>query len=206
DDAPALSRICLLTGDAGKSAEELHEFGELPGLVFAVPYVEPDLPTTWAFVLQDDATGAVVGYTAGATDTRAYEAQAQARWWPRWAAVYPPERTARPADARYARLLREMFTASEACLRFSPAHLHINILAAYQKQGWGRRLIARAIEHMRGEGLESVWLGMDPRNKGARAFYEKLGFEAIEGADENNVGLKFENFKAPEGSPSSATA
>ncbi|KAI5893420.1 acyl-CoA N-acyltransferase [Schizophyllum commune H4-8] len=201
EDAPALSRICLLTADAGKSAEALHEFGDLPGLVFSVPYVQ--LPTTWAFVLQDDITGEVVGYTVGSTDTRAYEAYAQEHWWPRWAAEYPPERTTREADLKYAKLLRNMFTAPEACIAFSPAHLHINILDRYQGQGWGRRLIARAVEYLSGEGLEGLWLGMDPRNTAARAFYEKLGFEPIEGADANNMGLRFDNFKGPK-NPSQA--
>ena len=46
-DSPALSRICLLTGNAGQSAEAQHTFGELIGLVFAEPYVH--LPTTFAF-------------------------------------------------------------------------------------------------------------------------------------------------------------
>ncbi|KAL1722391.1 acyl-CoA N-acyltransferase [Schizophyllum commune] len=195
EDAPALSRICLLTADAGKSAEALHEFGDLPGLVFSVPYVH--LSTTWAFVMQDNDSGEVVGYIVGSTDTRAYEGYAQEHWWPRWAAEYPPERMTREADLKYAKLLHNMFSASEACIAFSPAHLHINILDKYQGRGWGRRLIARAVEHLRGEGLDGLWLGMDPRNTAARAFYEKLGFEAIEGADGNNMGLKFDNFKGP---------
>jgi hypothetical protein len=63
DDAPALSRICLLTADAGKSAEDLHNFPELPGLLWAVPYVH--LPTTWGFVMVDEINGEVVGYIVG---------------------------------------------------------------------------------------------------------------------------------------------
>jgi ribosomal protein S18 acetylase RimI-like enzyme len=39
-----------------------------------------------------------------------------------------------------------------------------------------------------------VWLGMDPRNVEARKFYEKLGFMRVEGADEHQMGMKFENF------------
>ena len=36
-DSPALSHICLLTGNAGQSAEAQHTFGELIGLVYAEP-------------------------------------------------------------------------------------------------------------------------------------------------------------------------
>jgi len=57
EDTPALSRICLLTGDAGQSAESLHRHCELPGLVWALPYVSLPSETarTWGFVLVDDA-------------------------------------------------------------------------------------------------------------------------------------------------------
>jgi hypothetical protein len=65
DDEVSVSRICLLTADAGVSAEALHDFGELPGLVYAVPYIR--MPTTWGFVLEDEAAQEVVGYVLGST-------------------------------------------------------------------------------------------------------------------------------------------
>ena len=37
EDETALSKICLLTCDAGQSGESLHDYPELPGLVYAVP-------------------------------------------------------------------------------------------------------------------------------------------------------------------------
>lgn len=63
DDSSALSYICLATADAGKSAEKLHTAGELPGLVYAEPYVH--LPTGFGFVLVDPSrgeNGEAVGY------------------------------------------------------------------------------------------------------------------------------------------------
>jgi len=195
-DAPALSRICLLTADAGASAEHLHDYGELPGLVYAVPYVK--LPTTWGFVMVDEAKdNLVVGYTIGSKDTRAYERYAAETWWPVLAEKYPPSLGKKPADVRYMNLLRNMPTASDANIAFAAAHLHIDILEEYQRQGWGRRLIETAVEYLKGENIEGegVWLGMDPRNLNARKFYERLGFMGIEGADENNMGLKFKDYK-----------
>lgn len=204
-DAPSLSRICLLTADAGESAEALHDYGELPGLVYAVPYVK--LPTTWGFVLVDrDDTNApvdeseqlgnenekVVGYILGSFDTRAFEKHAADIWWPALAEKYPPSFARKPADERYMKLLRDMHTAPDDNIAFAPAHLHIDILPEYQKKGWGRRLIEEAIEHLRTE-VGGVWLGLDPRNEGAKTFYRKLGFEDIDGAPEGNMGLKFES-------------
>ncbi|KAH8830464.1 acyl-CoA N-acyltransferase [Flagelloscypha sp. PMI_526] len=193
-DAPLLSRICLLTAEAGKSAADLHEFGELPGLVFAVPYVK--VPHTWGFVLVDDTDSSagdkVVGYILGAKDTRAYETYTKEHWWPPLAAKYPPSSMTKEADVKYAKFLENMFVASDACISFAPAHMHIDILEEYQRQGWGRKLIERGVEFLKSEGVNGVWLGMDPRNLDARKFYDKLGFNTVEGADENVVGLKWE--------------
>ena len=193
-DAPALSRICLLTADAGKSAEHLHDFGELPGLVYAVPYVK--LPTTWGFVMEDNNLKEVVGYILGSTDTRAYESYTAENWWPALAEQYPEEKAVKDADKRYTKLLRKMHTAPEENVAFSPAHLHINILEGYQGQGWGTKLIATGVSFLKDKGLEAVWLGLDPRNDGARKFYKKLSFRVLEGsADESQMGLKLVDFK-----------
>ncbi|KAF8914035.1 acyl-CoA N-acyltransferase [Gymnopilus junonius] len=194
NDAPALSQICLLTADAGVSAEPLHDFGELPSLIYAVPYVK--LPTTWGFVLENETTKDVVGYILGSIDTRAYERYAAEHWWPPLAAKYAPENFIKLGDVHYANLLRNMHTAPDANITFSPAHLHIDILEEYQKQGWGRKLVAAAVQFLIGEGLQGVWLGLDPRNEGARKFYKRLHFEPIEGADNNQLGLRFADFEA----------
>ncbi|KAJ7929919.1 acyl-CoA N-acyltransferase [Mycena leptocephala] len=190
-DEPSLSRICLVTADAGISAEPLHDFSELPGLVYAVPYVH--LPTTWAFVLVDGSKDElVIGYIVGSTDTRAYEQYAAEHWWPVQAEKYPPSAMVKEGDKHYSGLLRNMHTAPAANIAFSPAHMHINILDGYRGQGWGRKLVQTAVDYLKGEGLNRLWLGMDPRNKEARKFYERLGFAGFEGSSPNDVGLIFE--------------
>ncbi|KAF9268112.1 acyl-CoA N-acyltransferase [Marasmius fiardii PR-910] len=190
-DIPSLSRICLLTADAGSSAEELHDFPELPGLIFAVPYVK--LPTTWAFVLVDDSSDTVIGYIVGSKDTREYERYATEHWWPPLAEKYPPSLAVKPADEKYMGFLQNMFTAPDENIAFAAAHLHINILPGYQRRGLGRKMINAAVEYLKGENVKGngVWLGMDPRNVEARKFYERIGFKPIEGAPANNMGLKF---------------
>jgi ribosomal protein S18 acetylase RimI-like enzyme len=194
NDEDALSRICLLTADAGKSAEHLHDYPELPGLVYAVPYV--NLPTTWGFVLEDESNGDVVGYILGSKDTRVYEAHARESWWPPLAEKYPPSIAKKPGDVYYTNLLRNMYTIPQSNIDFSPAHLHIDILPAFQGKGLGSKLIKTAVQYLKEEGLDGIWLGLDPRNTGARLFYEKLGFKQIEGApDGNQLGLKFADLR-----------
>lgn len=194
-DEAALSKICLLTADAGRSAEHLHDFGELPGLVYAVPYVK--LPTTWGFVMVDSNKGdEVVGYILGSKDTRAFEDFAAKNWWPNLAAQYPSDQATKPADIRYCRMLQDVPIASDAVIQFAAAHLHIDILPEYQKQGWGTRLITESIEYLRHESIEGegIWLGMDPKNEGAKLFYAKLGFQPIPGAPEWYAGIRFKDY------------
>ncbi|TFK43409.1 acyl-CoA N-acyltransferase [Crucibulum laeve] len=194
DDAPALSRICLLTADAGVSAEVLHDHKELPGLVYAVPYV--NLPTTWGFVLDDKSKNKVVGYILGSVDTRAYEQHAAQDWWPPLVEKYSSVTPTKPADDRYINLLKNMHVAPDSNIAFSPAHMHIDILEDYQGRGWGRKLITTAIDHLKERGLQGVWLGLDPRNENARKFYERLGFEQIKDApDVNQLGIKFSKYR-----------
>lgn len=198
EDEDSVSRICLLTANAGASATALHDFGELPGLVYAVPYVK--FPTTWGFVLEDETTRDVVGYILGSTDTRAYESYIAEHWWPALAEKYPVEKAVKPADVYYTNLLHNMHTALDSNIAFFPAHLHIDILEAYQRQGWGRRLISVAVQYLITKGLQGVWLGLDSRNEGARRFYKKLQFNVITGApDEIQIGLRFADLKSSSG-------
>ncbi|KAI0750824.1 acyl-CoA N-acyltransferase [Daedaleopsis nitida] len=199
-DSPVLNRICLLTGNAGQSAESLHTHDELIGLMYADPYVH--LPATCGFVLVDRAKAdAVVGYILSAYDTRAYEQAALADWWPRVRTeyAYPPEGNtgATEADRRYISLLYNPPQAPRAAVDYSPAHMHIDILPEYQRQGWGRKLIARLVDHLRDErGLERLWLGIDVKNGGAKRFYERLGFKELSGAPAGTLGLEFKDFQS----------
>ena len=195
-DEASVSRICLLTASAGSSAEDQHNHGEFPGLVYAVPYLK--LPTTFGFVLIDDDTFRVVGYILGSSDTRAYERAAEAIWWPALRAKYPvegPEKiNGTEADIRHMDLFRKMHTAVEEQIVFSPAHIHIDILPEYQRQGWGRKLIGRAVVYLRNLDIDGLWVGLDPKNKKAKLFYRKLGFEDIQRSG-TNMGLQFDNWK-----------
>lgn len=206
-DSPALSRICLLTGAAGHSAAASHTFGELPGLMYAEPYVH--MGSAAGFVLVDPQVegGGVVGYVLTAFDTQAFEREMEAGWFPQWRAKYPhpyvapvgdTEDTPKPkeADVRFITTIHAPHTATPAQLAFSPAHLHIDILPSYQRQGWGRALIGRLVGFLKEEkGLEGVWLGMDPNNLDAGKFYRRLGFGDVEGAPETVLGLKFADWK-----------
>lgn len=203
DDSAALSSICLLTANAGQSAERLHTIHALPGLVYALPYVH--VPYTVGFVLVDSSSGreVVAGYILLALDTRKFEAAAETQWYPSLRTKYPrsilqsaynPPLT--ESDKHYIGLLHAPHRAPDACVAFSPAHMHIDVLPAYQRQGWGKRLVGAAIKYLRDEArLNGLWLGMDPRNVNAAQFYARLGFKHVQGADASNVCISVADWK-----------
>ncbi|KAI6047434.1 acyl-CoA N-acyltransferase [Pisolithus marmoratus] len=174
-DEPALSRICLLTADAG---------------------------VTWAFLLVDKHPEEreheeVVGYCIGSLDTRVFEAAASERWWPPLRVQYGPllesnrlaERPLKQADRTYIDTILNCAPASDAQIRFSPAHLHINVLPSHQSKGHGRQLIGRAMQYLKEKNIAGVWLQMDPRNVKAAGFYSRLGFGPVEGTSPSVVGI-----------------
>jgi ribosomal protein S18 acetylase RimI-like enzyme len=55
-------------------------------------------------------------------------------------------------------------------------------------------MIGTIVEDLKKHGLQGLWVGLDPRNHRARQFYTKIGFRPIAGANENTLGLRFEDF------------
>ena len=175
-DYPALYRICLETADAGKDARALYSDPDYPGQRFAVPYARfaPD----FAFVLTFDDE--VMGYVLAAPDTRAFEAQLQAHWWPQLQAQYRERDAVAPLDSKVLDSIRHPDCADEALVTQWPAHLHINLLPAAQKGGWGRRMILHELTALRTAGVRGVHLGVSLQNEQVCAFYERMGFSPIQ--------------------------
>ena len=49
--------------------------------------------------------------------------------------------------------------------------------------------------HLKQLGQKRVFLGYDPRNVDAAAFYARVGFKHIDGAPETCVGLELDEFR-----------
>lgn len=190
-DAPALRRVCLLTGDAGADASALHGDPDLLGLVWAVPYLE--LEPAHAFVAEVD--GEVVGYVLGTPDSRAFEARAETAYWPRLRARYPlgPVEGRTEADEEVVALLHRPPTAHDALVADYPGHLHVDLLPSTQGQGLGRRLVQQVLDSLAAAGCVGVHVGVDPRNGTAPGFYRSLGFVDLDtGPDAVHLGLRRE--------------
>ncbi len=176
EDRDALYDVCVRTAHEGGDSRHIYSDHELTPSVFAGPYlhVEPDL----AFVLDDGARA--VGYILGTADTAAFVAAYRASWLPMMEARYPapkgPPRT--PAESIVALMHQpERMVLSE--LAAYPAHLHIDLLPEYQRQGHGRTLMRAFLSALHRKQVPAVHLGMATANTAARAFYDRLGFHEI---------------------------
>lgn len=174
-DVPALYRICLQTAHAGQDASALYSDPEYPGQRFAVPYARfaPD----FAFVL--DVGGEVKGYVVAAPDTRAFEAQLTASWWPALQQQYRHREPEAPLDGNLLHSIRHPDAAAAELVGQWPAHLHINLLPEQQKGGWGRKMIEHQLAALRAAGVSGVHLGVSLQNEQVCAFYQRLGFRHL---------------------------
>jgi len=174
-DHPALNVVCLKTGDSGKDATAREDAPDLLGLIYAVPYqvLEPD----FAFVV--DGPQGVCGYLFGTPDSARVYARMKAEWFPRLAATVPDpgpdESTWSRSDwARYA--IHHPSLDYPAVLHAYPAHGHIDLLEEVRGRGIGRRAMELLMDRLAAAGAPGMHLQVSPKNRGAIAFYRKLGF------------------------------
>lgn len=166
--------VCVRTANAGTDARGRYESDDLPGDIWAGPYLalEPGLAFVVTVPEPVEGTGErVAGYILGTADTRRFVERYRAEWLPRFAAKY-----AENEDTRAGFFPDRMLVPG---VDDYPAHLHIDLLPELQRQGWGRALIRRFLAAAAERGAEGAHLAFDPANTGAGAFYERLGFTAL---------------------------
>ncbi|KAG9076814.1 hypothetical protein FRC06_009308 [Ceratobasidium sp. 370] len=199
EDIPVLGRICLLTADAGRSAESLHRYPELLGLHYIGPYVK--LSPAFGFVLVSgtlEAEAEVVGYLLATQDTRLHEAIAEEKCYPPLRIKYPNNPYPAEATAQDQRVINRIHNPlirPQGLVDITPAHIHINILPQAQRQGWGIRLIDKAVGYLKELGQNGLFLGIDSRNHNARAFYLNVGFKPYPFPDKEYFYLSFNDWK-----------
>jgi len=170
-DTSALSTICAATANAGQAPTPALLEPELPGLLYALPYLHG--PACFALVAEDDQ--GVCGYAVGTADSQAYY-----NWLNHsWLATHnraPGIESATELDLRFAAGLQRAHAAPSWHKDF-PAHLHLNLLPRAQGQGAGRALMSQLISQLAQAGASGVHWGADPANLGALGFYRKLGYK-----------------------------
>lgn len=188
EDLPAVMDVCLRTAAHGSDASGVVSDPDLPGLLYALPYLlrEPDL----CWVATDDS-GKVAGYILGACDSRAFSDWSEREWFPPLRARFPlPPPDRQGLEDGFLRALHAGYRAP-AIVEEYPAHLHIDLLPSLQKRGMGRRLLQVFCDALRDRGIQGVHLGVSHANHGACAFYAKMGFGVLERHETwSEMGLK----------------
>ncbi|MFB9894460.1 GNAT family N-acetyltransferase [Planobispora takensis] len=180
DDRADLYDICVRTAHEGGDSRHIYPDLDLMPGIFAAPYaeLEPDL----TFVLDDGERA--VGYVLGTADTAAFVGNYRREWLPRMRERFPaPDGPpVSPSESMIDLMYRpERMIVPE--LADYPAHLHIDLLPAYQRRGHGRELMLTFLDALHRKGVAAVHLGMVTANTAARAFYDRLGFHEIEVPD-----------------------
>ena len=186
-DMPGVYRVCLLTGDSGHDGSALFRDPDLLGHIYVGPYVVGQPGTE--LVVEDES--GVAGYLLAADDTRAFEAWADAEWWPPLRARYPL-RDEDTEDSRLVRLLHAPERSPDDVVQDYPAHLHIDLLERARGQGLGRELIERLLADLRMRGIRGVHLDVAADNTNAAAFYRHLGFQGLAPTPESLMGMRLD--------------
>ena len=175
-DLGDLYDVCVRTADSGADARGSYVDADVLPAVFAGPYasLEPEL----TFVLDNGSR--VIGYILGTADTPRFVRRFRAEWLPRVAERYPaPVGEPATADERIAGLLHQPERMLRPEFADYPAHLHIDLLPAAQRAGYGSRLMHTFLDALRARHVPAVHLEMATDNTGARAFYDRIGFHEI---------------------------
>jgi ribosomal protein S18 acetylase RimI-like enzyme len=175
-DRAALYDICVRTAHEGGDSRHIYPDLDLMPSIFAGPYaeLEPDL----TFVLDNGERA--VGYILGTADTVAFVKEYRETWLPRLLERYPaPAAPPRAPSETMIALMHDPERMVLPELAGYPAHLHIDLLPAYQGKGHGRTLMNTFLGALRRGQVGAVHLGMVSTNTTARAFYDRMGFHEI---------------------------
>ncbi|MBO1752273.1 GNAT family N-acetyltransferase [Actinotalea sp. BY-33] len=180
-DRAAVYAVCVRTAEDGGDARGLFSSDDLMPDVYAGPYLE--LEPGLAFVVEEDGTGAVVGYVLGTADTARWAVEHRRRWLPQVAPRYPLPTVLRTREDRLVDTLHHPERTVHAELGAYPAHLHVDLLPSHQGRGLGRGLVATFLGAVREGGATGFHLGVSPTNTAAQAFYRRLGLRRLEVGD-----------------------
>ncbi len=129
-----------------------------------------DNQSDYCFVAVDD-NDVPVGYILCAVDLDDYEEKMQQLYLPLVRKISGGEYYRFGAETKVAqRYVREGYTA----------HLHLNVLPEYQRQGLGGQLVQTLEDKLRGMFVEGAYIICGQKAEGARAFYLKRGYEDID--------------------------
>lgn len=187
-DIPYLYEICLLTGDAGKSASPLFSDPFLLGQFYAAPYAV--YAQEYSYIVSDKYSHVPSGYIVGTGDTESFNKWRNEKWLPNLKDMCSvttnklSENESHLCQLILKSIENKPATEDEKALYAEyPAHFHIDILPIMQGCGCGHQLLQTFLANLREKRVKGVHLGVDKENEHACRFYEKEGFNVLKKED-----------------------
>ena len=183
-DIPYFYEICLKTGDEGKDASALYFDQYLLGNYYAAPYLIFPAGICFAAEYQYRPQG----YIIAAPDTAVFNQWMEEQWLPplrkRCPLPFPPALIRSEKEGQLIEHLHRCHFPIDTDVppwhADYPAHLHVDMLPSLQGKGVGRSLMDTLFEELKRQGVTGLHLGVGAANKGAIAFYQKLGFSVLQ--------------------------
>jgi len=176
-DLPYLYEICHQTGYQGKDAS-CHLLDRLlVGHLFVAPYImwKPN----WCWVVINN--GLPVGYMVTVPDSISYYTWREINWMPTVREYYPER--AHPDYPPFENILREIVhepAEVPSFIKEYPAHIHIDLLPSFQRQGYGRQLFQKFHQKCHEHQVTGVHIGVSKFNTDAMKFYPEVGYTALQ--------------------------
>jgi ribosomal protein S18 acetylase RimI-like enzyme len=172
EDEPYLIDICHHTGN---TRVEPYLFG----LRWCLDYLWHD--TENCFVAVDQHTDQVVGYILGTLDSAAQVRRFNTVMLPRIRLHLKSMRNKTSHDLVFYLMIRFIHQdALDDLFTEYPAHLHINLLPDYQRDGIGGQLLATYEDNLREKNIPGYHLGVAASNQGGISFYRKQGLDQLQ--------------------------
>lgn len=176
EDEKAVAEICLKTAASGEDATGLYSRYDMPGLVWAVPYLFASLEHCFVAQIDDE----VVGYMVTTPNSHHFQKWLAKTWhkeFEKRLAGFEPQTEADKNAVRAAKEHREHVPHYANAF---PAHLHINLLPQAQGTGLGRKLMDAACDKLIADQVKGIHLGVAEKNLRAIGFYEAMGFTKLD--------------------------
>ena len=180
EDRPALMRIAADTAFFGAAIEAYMEDRNVFLDAFYAYYTDLEPEHAWVAC----ADGSVVGFLTGCMDGHVHEQKYRRTILPGLIGNLLRgkyrfgKRSLGYMAGLLGGLLRGEFTQVDQ--EAYPAHLHINVDAAWRGQGLGQQLMETYLQQLRGLGVPGVYLETTSLNEAACRLYEKMGFRLLD--------------------------
>lgn len=159
-DRQLVRNICIETSDMDKSTPQKREF--ILSL-YCDYYIDNEPYNCFVAVNENDEA---VGYIICGENFDCFKKLTKEKYLKK-AKISSFERILAAGDIFITQLYRKEY----------PAHLHIDILPEYQRQGVGHLLMNALVENLKSKNIRGVMLCVGTKNIKGMSFYKKYGFE-----------------------------